>query len=661
MIETSLPSAGASVPVDAAAVPRLTARRILQLLLKTWPFIRPMLKHVLLFLATSILAGFVWGAAGLLASDLLNNKILVGEKLQPVQATLLMLDDGYVTQGVGGAEGKALMTQDQRKTVRNRMVVWFAIGAVVGLVLLATLPYYGTWVWHNVNQGLRVAMIERAEHLSLRYHSHARVGDAIFRVYQDSSMIINVVQEGIVEPLRIGFIVLLGLAFIVFFDPLVALMCVVTAVPMVWLTVKFTPRIRRRAWANRRANSDLTSRLQESFSAIKVVKANRAEGRILDRFRRDSQRALQAAFFIRLEIVTLSLLVMTIGGVTISVLEYLMASWVIEERETYLGALAALFVGFMVWNLGAFRNATGHVEKAVRTSIDFVRLWAMLQDLFVGLERAFFLLELEPEVVDPKVSVDFPAPVRDVSWHNVHFSYEGDRPVLQGVNLRAQAGTITAIVGATGSGKSTLMSMLLRLYDPDRGSVKINEVDLRDLAINQIRAHTAIALQKNVLFATSVADNIGYAATDASPQVIAAAARVACADSFIEEMHAGYDTELGERGGKLSSGQRQRLSIARAVVRDTPILILDEPTASLDAETEHAVLENLGRWGREKVVFVITHRLSTIRNADRIAFLEDGRIVEYGAHESLMAIEDGRYRRFIDAETGAARGAGESS
>ena len=643
MSDTSLPAVEATI---GTVMPAITLRRMGALMLKTWPFIRPMLKHLILFMAVGLVASIIFSGTALLAQDLFSNKVLMGNKLQPLQAALLLLDDTYVTTGADGET----MNATQRKVVRDLLVACFAVGVVVGLTLLALLGYYGTWIWHCINQNLRVAMIERAEHLSLKYHSHARVGDAIFRVYQDSSMIINVVEQGIVAPIVTLYAILLALAFIAFFDPMVAFMCIVVAVPMVWLTVLFTPRIRQRAWKNRRAASDLTSRLQESFSAIKIVKANRAEQRIWRRFDQDSYRALDAAFYLRLEIIALTLLVMTIGGITMIALEYVMVNWVIEERETFLGALVVAFIGFSIWNLGAFQHATGYVSETMRSSFNFMRLWTRLQDLFMGLERAFFFIDLQPEVADPDNSIAFPSPIDSVDWQDIDFSYATDRIVLQSLDLTAKAGTITAIVGTTGSGKSTLMSLLLRLYDPDRGSVLLNDVNLKDLKVDDIRHNMAIALQKNVLFATSVVENIGYAG-DYNREQIKVAARIACADDFINELPDGYDTELGERGGKLSTGQRQRLSIARAIVRDTPILILDEPTASLDAETEHQLLENLAEWGTDRVVFIITHRLSTIRSTDRIAFLEDGRIVEYGAHDDLMALAGGRYRQFVEAET----------
>ncbi len=681
---------------QALEFPKISFRRMTQLVWKTWPFMRPMLKHIIVLLLVGFLQGIFFAGSLFVAGDIFTNKVLVGEKVQPFQAWAMGLDESYVKEefepgtqemddhdDVESEESRGLLatlvglvgiepveeekedqaeetdaddeanklTGEQRKVVRDRMIILLAFLSLLGGVMYGVvLPYYGRWVWHNVNQNLRVAMIERAEHLSLRYHSNTRVGDAIFRVYQDSGVIISLLEEGIIGPVSIIYSLVLGLVFIAFFDPLVALVCVLVLVPIVLLVYLFTPRIRRRSLVNRRSYSDLTSRLQESFSAIKVVKVNRAESRILDRFNTDSERALDAALALRLEMVFLGVLVAIVGGVAMLGLEFVMVKWVVEDRETFLGAMVVAFIGFTVWNLGAFNAANSRVEDTAEATRGLTRVWARLQDLFIALERAFFLLDLKPEVDDPENPREFPESIRKISWRNVHFAYTTQR-ILSGVNLTAEVGTVTAIVGQTGAGKSTLLSMLLRLYDPDEGSVLIDEEDLRDLRIDDIRHNTAIALQRNVLFAATVEENIRYSSVDASREDVEAAARVACADEFIRSLPNGYDTELGERGGKLSTGQRQRLSIARAVVRDTPILILDEPTASLDAATEHQVLANLARWGRNKVVFIITHRLSTIRNADQIAFLDDGLIVEIGTHAELLDREDGYYRKFVDAET----------
>jgi ABC-type multidrug transport system fused ATPase/permease subunit len=236
----------------------------------------------------------------------------------------------------------------------------------------------------------------------------------------------------------------------------------------------------------------------------------------------------------------------------------------------------------------------------------------------------------------------------------VSFAYQ-DTPTLQNVTLSARPGTITAIVGPTGSGKSTLMSLLLRLYDANGGAIRIDGIDIRQIDVDSLRANIAIALQENMLFGTTIRDNIRYAVPEASDAAVREAARIAVADEFIEKLPHGYDTLLGERGTKLSSGQRQRLSIARAILKDTPILILDEPTAALDAQTELRVLDNLTAWGKGRAVFLITHRLSTIRRADQVIFIQDGRVLEHGSHERLMATAGSAYRRLVEGEEAAAR------
>ena len=239
---------------------------------------------------------------------------------------------------------------------------------------------------------------------------------------------------------------------------------------------------------------------------------------------------------------------------------------------------------------------------------------------------------------------------REIRYEDVSFAYEPDRPVLDGVSFTATPGSITAIIGPTGSGKSTLMALLLRLFDPDRGTVSIDGRKLADYRVDSLRGNIAIALQENVLFALSVRDNIRYAAPDASDQRVLEAVRVAGMDDYVAGLPHGLDTVLSDRGGKLSSGQRQRLSIARAVVRDTPILVLDEPTAALDAATEHRVMQRLAEWGKGRAIFLITHRISTIRRADNILYLDAGRIAESGDHDGLMSREGGRYRAFVETE-----------
>ena len=658
-------------PSDLSEPNRLSVRQSADLFLRTWPYLKPQLGHLILLVGLRLAIELIWTFAMLVAYDVFNNKVLVGEKLEPAQAALLFLDDSYVlpadelelkraldsddieSENQEGPPEFSKLTSEQRKTIRNRFFVLCAIAGIMIFMLAPIVDYYRTWILQRVNQFLRVTMIERAEHLSLRYHNHARSGDAIYRVYQDSAMITNLLDFLVLQPTIAIFTATFSFVVIVSFSLTLGLIAFVGMVPILWLVVWFTPRIQLRSRMARRTNSALTSRIQEAFQAIRLIKANLSLGVMFERFNNDSYEALNAAFLLRAEMLLMRTLVALMIGVMIIASQYLMVTWVIGNEATFLFGLVFL-VGFARWNFGAYQAANSRMSEYVWNVNDLIRVWSALQDMVVGLDRAFFLLDLKPDIADKRGASPVPSPIQSVNFENVEFAYDTESSILKDVSMQANVGTITAIVGSTGSGKSTLMSLLLRLYDPDAGVISINGIDLRDLQVRSLRGNIAIALQQNTLFAASVADNIAYATSDVSRDQIEHAARIACAHEFITEMPNGYQSELGERGSKLSTGQRQRLSIARAVVRDTPILILDEPTASLDAETEHEVMANLAKWAENRIVFLITHRFSTIQSADQIAVLHDGKIVECDSHANLVANPNGHYRTFFNSELGVA-------
>ena len=581
-------------------------------------------------------------ATFLFGFDLLTNKVFLGEALTQTQAAVLGLPVAeYVTV--------EQLSESSRYLLRNIFLAFIVIILATGFFLGAVLPYYLTWILQRVNQHLRVSMMDQAVHLSLRYHNDSQVGDAIYRVYQDSAMVTNVIQNGLIQPLTMLGNFAIAFAALFFFAPYLGLLFLIAGGVSVAIAFVFTPVIRRRSELARRANSVLTSHIQESVGSVRLFKSCGAEDGAISKFDGRSQYALDRAYDIRKSVATLNLCVALATGVVVLVADYVMAHWVWEGSATYGYGVVAL-VGFAIWNLGAFQAARDRSVSITNASVALANLWSLLQDMNVGLGRAFFLLDLEPEIVDRPNALPMPGITKGIRFDHVRFAYDQEQPILRDVSFEAVPGTVTAIVGSTGAGKSTLLNLLLRLYEIDSGTLTIDDVDQRDIRVQALRHAIAVVLQENVLFPTSIKDNIKYAAPNATDDEIRAAARVACADTFIEALSEGYDTTLGERGSKLSTGQRQRLSIARAILKGAPILILDEPTASLDVATEHRVLQQLAAWGTDKIIFFVTHRIATIRQADQILFLEDGVIAERGSHEQLMADTTGKYHHFVTAE-----------
>ena len=622
----------------------LNLKEVLAIFLRTWPYIKPSSRHLINFVLLSGVAFLLGAGMGLILIALAVTGIMTAEPLGEFYVNLYGLDpDRFLNVEVLSAAA--------RKDLALPTVLTAAFGTVVILAAFALLKYYSVWIFQAINQRMRVHLIDQLFAQSLSYHANAQTGDAIYRVYQDSAMVTAIIQFVFIEPLMYIGRYLAGLVIVAAFSPTLALILLFTILPIAWLGWRFASPLRIKFRTARMRNAALTSWIQESVQGIQVIKATANEVIRVREFEDHSKSAFDAAFRSRVSLNVLGVLAFASVAVPMLALQAIAASYAHEEAATFARDLLLIF-GFAVWNFGTFSAATSRTSDGFGSLRAVVALWGRAQDMAMGLRRVFYVLDLEPDVTDAPDAVAMPAFSQEVRFSNVDFSYIEGQQVLHKVNFTVPSGSITAIVGPTGTGKSTLMSLLLRLADPDAGSLTIDGMDIRKFKLDSLRHEISIATQENILFSGTVMDNILYASPDSTRDAAIAAAKVACAHEFVEQLALGYDTPLGERATKLSSGQRQRLVLARAIVRDTPILILDEPTAALDAETEHRVLQNIRSWGANRCVFLITHRLSTIRQADSVVYLRDGRLIAQGSHDDLLDEENSFYRKFVAAETG---------
>ena len=622
----------------------LNARWVLTIFLRTWPFIQPVVKHLFAFVGLSALVGLVMAIITLILINMATAGVLAGDSIGGIGATIFALDPAIYVE----AES---LDETARKSLLWPSLALATLLTVIGIPSAMALYYYSMWIFQQINQLMRIRLIDRLQAQSLSFHAQSETGDAIYRVYQDSAMVTQIIRSIFLDPLMMIGRYLFGLFFVLAFDPLLALILVLVTIPVIWIGYYFSPRLRTRFRGARETNSALTSWIQESVQGVRVVKATGTEAQRSLGFRERSETALTAAFQARVSLALMGILVFSSIGLAILAIESLSAIWSNQEAATF-GQWILVGLGFSVWNFGTFSAVQNRSNNGLGALRGLMAIWGRAQDMAMGLGRVFEILDLEPDIEDVPEATDIAPFERSVRFEGVSFSYLPDHPVLNGIDFEAPKGTVTAIVGPTGTGKSTLMSLLLRLADPDHGRVTIDDKDIHDVTIDSLRSSIAMATQENILFSMSVLENIRFAVPTASREDAQAAAQVACADTFIDALPQGYETPLGERATKLSSGQRQRIVIARAVIKDAPILILDEPTAALDAETELAVLNRLKAWGDQRCIFLITHRLSTIRQADNVIYLRDGHIQAQGSHDDLMTTSE-VYQQFVSAETGA--------
>lgn len=519
-------------------------------------------------------------------------------------------------------------------------IVYGACSATL-LIALSTgvLTYWYTRALGDIGQHfvfeLRHNLFAHMQRLSLRFHDRQRTGDLITRITSDIGAMRDVVSSVSLVLVSNGCL-LVGMVSMMFWLNWQFALAALTVSPLLFATVfRYTNRIRAAARDARVSDGLLASVAQETLASIKIVQGLAQEDQQIERFQVQNAGSMRA----HLEGIRYQAIV----APQVDLLAALGLAVVMWYGATRVLA-GVLTTGDVVVFFAYVTNLYSPMKQLARLSSSFARAG-------VGAERIAEVMRVRSEVVEAKHAPVAPRFSGRIEFRDVSFGYLPEQPVLSDINVVVEPGTTLAIVGATGAGKSTLVSLIPRLYDPTDGRVCIDGEDIRRYTVQSLRDQISLVLQDSLLFSGTIAENIAFGRPGASDEEICRAARIANAEEFIVRLPEGYDTYVAERGSTLSGGQKQRIAIARAILRDAPILILDEPTSGLDAAAERTVLDALQVAARGRTTLTIAHRLRTVRFADRIIVLDRGRIVEEGTHTELLQRE-GRYAELCELQLG---------
>ena len=517
-------------------------------------------------------------------------------------------------------------------TILNVAALAVVVLAAIGAVASYTEKFLSTSVAKHVGYELRHLLYHHVQRLSLSFYEQRQTGDMVVRLTSDIDAAEEFIGQALLGML-LDAITLAGMMAVMFWlDWRFSLIGLSVAPPLFFVVYRFTRRIRKASRDVKKKESDLASVVQESISSARVVKAFAGEQYEEDRLDRESQATVDLGLRARAVKARLTPLVDVIVAVGTCLVLWYGVRLVLDGRLT-AGALLVFVL---------------YLERMYKPMKDLSKMADTLSKAAVSFERIGEILSIERQIRDRPGAQPAPPFTGAIELSHVRFGYAPDRLVLRDVNLVVHPGQHAALVGATGCGKSTLIGLIPRLYDVLGGQVSIDGHDVRDFTLASLRRQVSFVLQDAVLFHASIAQNIAYGCAATTREDVVRAARLANAEEFILRMPQGYDTIVGERGETLSGGQRQRIAIARAIVRNAPILLLDEPSSALDPESEELIFEGLERLLRGRTSLTIAHRLTTVRNADVIFVLHDGAIAERGTHEDLIArggLYAGLYRR----------------
>jgi len=523
---------------------------------------------------------------------------------------------------------------------------WMTIFVMVFWLFRNLFEYFQTYLMSDVSQrvirDVKNTIYDKLLSLPMEFYSKNPTGKLMSRITNDAAVIRDCISTGLTDMLYqpIQLIVYIGLVLTVkvYFSISWGLILIsMILFPLViYPVVKIGKRLKSISRQSQESMSDITTTLHETISGIRMVKAFSMERRESERFKNQNQQFYRLAMKSVKRVSVVSPITEFAGMFCIAVI-----LWV-AGKEIVSGALSA----------GAFVTFLASILSLMKPVKRLTNVYSINQQALAAASRIFEVLDTKDTVMEKPNALEVPKFKNSVKFNNVSFGYD-DKMVLKEINLEVRAGEIAAFVGPSGVGKTTLVNLLPRFYDVTNGALAIDGVDIRDYTLRSLRSQISIVTQETILFNETVAYNISYGNNNPDMKDIMRAAEIANAHSFIMKMPKGYNTIVGERGFRLSGGEKQRLSIARAVFKNSPILILDEATSQLDTESEVLVQEAIDRMMKGRTVFAIAHRLSTIKHATRIYVLDAGRIVDIGAHDTLIQ-KEGLYKRLYDMQFGAA-------
>ncbi|MBX9253439.1 ABC transporter ATP-binding protein [Desmonostoc muscorum CCALA 125] len=514
----------------------------------------------------------------------------------------------------------------------NQIAYWLGLGALV--FLFRGLCQYGQNVFMiaaalNMVLNLRKRVYAHLHKLGLDYFETTQTGDLTYRLTEDIDRVGEIVDK-LSHQFLSNLLQLIAIPiYMLYLNWQLTLASFVLAPLMAWLIGLFGQRLLVLSRQSQNQVSNLSALLTEVFSGIRVVQAFAAQGYEVKRFNREAEHNRQAKYR-ALQLKSIQFPVVGFLEAVSIMLLFLLGGWQISQNQltsqgfiSFLAAVAILIqpIDLLISNYNEYKQTEASVE------------------------RIFELMAQQPSLSEKSNARELPRVAGKVEYRHVNFAYDPGQPVLKDLCLDASPGSVIALVGSSGAGKSTLINLLLRFYDPQAGEILIDDIDIRDVTLTSLRHQIGIVPQDITLFSGTIAQNIGYGQEELDLAAIEEAGKIANAHSFITQFSQGYHSWVGERGVNLSGGQRQRLAIARAIVNDPRILILDEATSALDSESEALVQEAIERVMENRTVFIIAHRLSSVRRADCILVLEQGQVVEAGTHTSLLS-QEGRYARF---------------